>query len=248
MLKPKFHNIVFVAMLAATASMMVLRPDTQASNQIKSRPLANPVDRYLLDELISQALKKFELKGDRPIDPKMRLMRIAASLLKKSKAKAQLISKVSLGSEVLKSLGGKPALRKLDAYLNDPNFNVKYRYEKSKVRSLKKQEKLKAAKEKEKQELRVKLIETAKGNMEQIAKQAKAEAEKRRLNETTFKYQPSIEGMPFPQFGIAGINYHSPINITINEQPYPNKHALEGPYALAKHHMKFEGKIRRGAV
>lgn len=239
-------KVITIITLTTSHLFLVLRKDQNGykTNNNLAQYDNSRSHRYLVDGEIYSLCRKYEALGSRASDKRIRLMLIANKLLRKSRHNPTKISQPAISPKTLKVLGGSKALNQLNTLINDKNFGVKYRFEKKHYRMLKNQQRLNESISDAKHKLKkhIQAVDESNHKLEQSIKEITKV--KRKLEEVPIKYKPSMNGMPFPQFAISGINYHPPMHITINSPPYPNKRALEGPYSIAKKQRNIACKIK----
>lgn len=211
-------------------------------------------DRYLLDTLVSKFKQKFKLKSKTSMSKKLKLMKLAHSIRQSSKKRKMKIKKVQVGSNISKLFKGKRALKLLTSYLNDKNFDIKYKMAKQKYNKTKKKRWLKKLKNQEQLKLKKEMIaKLQSGNYIKSNYQPKNIKEEqnyenrdiensRNLNQK-FDYLPNFGGIPYPPVAVGGVNYHAPMNVVVNTLPYPNPRAYESPYDRAKRNVDNQSNI-----
>lgn len=245
--------IIILLLHIYNQSLLIKRPSsvTIINRKTKKSPKAVSMlfdDRYLLDTLVSKFKQRFSIKTKTPLSKKLKLMQIAASIMKNSKDKGLKVKKVQIGSKIAKMFKGKRALRLLTKYLNDKDFDIKYKLAKSKYEDRKKKRWLdklrKNEQRKMQQELKAKLHRKLKRSkpFKGKATQFQAPFGTRGLNQD-FQYLPNFGGIPFPPVAVAGVNYHAPMSVVVNTLPYPNPRAYESPYDRAKGNVDNQSKF-----
>lgn len=243
--------IIFLSLSQSSCSLLKKRTSSvtivNRHQQRSSRDVSMLFDdRYLLDTLITKFKQKFNLKTKTPMSKKLKLMEIAAYIIKNSKKKNLKIKKVKIGKAISKLFSGNRALKLLTGYLNDKNFSIKHKLAKNKYEEMKHKRWLKNLKNQERKKMELEMQnemakraqETAQAQQQQIQEE---EAKKRKLEE--FSYLPSFGGIPFPPVAVAGVNYHAPMDVVINTLPYPNPRAYESPYDRAKNNVENQSKL-----
>lgn len=219
-------------------------------NKAASKPLRDVSmlfdDRYLLDKEINRFTENLNLNHEKP--KKQNLMDLAASILKNAKSKGLLIRAVKLGRAVKARLGGDRALKRLNRYLNEKAFLIKYKLANRQKADKRKAALLRNLKHKVLATMHRKLAKVQHAHIE-LSKSYKRTtiddiALKRHL--TDLSYLPSAGGIPFPPVAVGGVNYHAPMNITVNALPYPNPNKFMDPYKAASDQIEKASKVIRG--
>lgn len=221
-------------------------------NMSHTRIVQNTSDkeRILLDDIIPIDFKKYGLnKTLTPLERKYKLVKIAATILKKAKKRGVDIKKVSIGSRLLHVFKNPNLTKELSKYLNDGHVNKK-------LKTLKK--KLKAERKTRQK------AKTAKPVVPQtpIANQS---AQDPRLAQSMFSQMQPQALMPypgaFPSFdprqlnipytsGLGGplggmppmmlnsVNMHGPMNVVVNRLNDPNIRPSLNPLEIEHNNLE----------
>ena len=243
----KYIPIIFILSIQLTTPNLLLKKSSVTLTNNSKNNASQTVnmlfdDRYLLDIKSNEFKEKIKYKGEEGF--KGNLRDLAYRILKRSNGKKLKVKKVEIGGDVLKQLGGARALKKLNKYLNDKSFLLKYELRKRLKEDKKRELLLQSQKSKEIDEMTkdlkklTKYNKNSKTHKRRLVSMPKTSSLTKSSKSDELGYLPKAGGIPFPPIAVNGVNYHAPMDITVNALPYPDPNKFKSPYRAAKEQLE----------